>query len=62
MSVAHNREEREFWSRQLDTTSIEEAKALPKGFHWIDAEEPRDVPRQRSAEAGSGNRFTLWDV
>ena len=62
MSAARNRKEREFWSRQLDSTSIEEAKSLPKGFHWIDTEEPADVPKQRPADAGSTDRFTLWDI
>jgi len=62
MSAARNRKEREFWSRHLDSTSTEEAKSLPKGCHWIDTDEPGDAPTKRPAEAGSTNRFTMWDV
>jgi hypothetical protein len=62
MSAARKRKEGEFWSRQLDGRSAEDAKSLPEGLHWIDAEEPGDVPKQRSAEAEPTNRFTLWDV
>jgi hypothetical protein len=62
MYAVRNRKEREFWSRQLDSTSIEEVKSLPRAFNWIDAEETGDVPKGRPAEAGSINRFTMWDV
>ena len=63
MHAAGNRKEREFWSQQLDSTSMEEAKLLPQGFQWIDTEEPDEASEQRPAQvAGLINRFTLWDV
>jgi hypothetical protein len=62
MYAVRNRKQRAFWSRQLDSTSIEETKSLSRGIHWIEAEETGDVPKQRPAKAGSSNRFTMWDV
>jgi hypothetical protein len=62
MLAARIQGEREFWSHQLDSTSIEEAKTFPGRLRWIDAEEPGDAPRQQSADPPSGDRFTLWDV
>lgn len=63
MYAARNRKEREFWSRQLDSTSTDEVQALHKRFQWIDADEPGDLPKQRPADPNeSANRFTMWDV
>jgi hypothetical protein len=63
MSAARNRKEREFWSRQLDTTSSEEVQALPKRFQWIDADEPGDLPKQRPAEPSEWTSCrSMWDV
>lgn len=60
MFAAQIRKECEFWSRQLDITSIEERKALPDALRWIDDDQPRE-PLPRSADPLT-DRFTLWDV
>ncbi len=60
MSAAKIRKEREFWSRQLDTTSIEERRALPDALRWIDADQPKE-PLPRPTDPPT-DRFTLWDV
>ena len=61
MSAAQASRERNFWSRQLDTTSIEERKPIPDVLHWVDADHPE--PSSQEQDGPSPNkRFTLWDI
>lgn len=58
MSPVLIRKESEFWSRQLDATSIEEKRAVPYSHLWSDSErEARAKESDRAAD-----HFTLWDV
>jgi len=58
MSPILIRKESEFWSRQLDSTSIEEKRAVSFSLFWRDGErEARPKESDRVTD-----HFTLWDV
>jgi hypothetical protein len=58
MSPLLIRKEGEFWSRQLDATSVEEKRATPVALLWVNDEREPPPPEANRATT----RFTLWDV
>jgi hypothetical protein len=55
--------ETEYWSKKLDSTSAEDARASIQSFLGIDTDEPDHVNEpQEPGPHEPAERFTMWDI
>jgi hypothetical protein len=63
LSAVRNKNERDYWSKQLDGKSAEEVKASGQSFLGIDTDAAEHIDdTQGATPPASAEHFTMWEV